>query len=71
MRSLARALLLGLAVVTAAGARGDQRAPQAPPTPAAPGPAATPAPAPPGDIQDFVPSEKVSADDAVSFPVDI
>ena len=71
MRDLVRALLLGVALVTAAGARGDQPVPQAPPAPAAPGPAATPSPAPPGDIQDFVPSEKVSADDAVSFPVDI
>ena len=26
---------------------------------------------PAGDIEDFVPSEKVSADDAVAFPVDI
>ena len=26
---------------------------------------------PAGDIEDFVPTEKVSADDAVAFPVDI
>jgi hypothetical protein len=71
MRNLVRALLLGLAAVTAAGARGDQAAPPAPPAPAAPGPAATPVPPPAADIEDFVPSEKVGADDAVSFPVDI
>jgi hypothetical protein len=69
MRSLVRALLLGLVAAAAAVATGDQAAPQAPPAP--PVPAATPAPAPQGDIEDFVPSEKVSADDAVAFPVDI
>ena len=67
MRSLVRALLLGLVTVAAAAARGDQAGP--PPLPPAPGPAATPAPA--AEIEDFVPSEKVSADDAVAFPVDI
>ena len=69
MRSLVRALLLGLVALLAGVATGDPAAPQAPP--AGPAPAATPAPVPPGDIEDFVPSEKVSADDAVSFPVDI
>ena len=66
MRSLARTLLLGLAAAAAAAAAGDQAARPAPPVPAA-----TPAPSPQGDIEDFVPSEKVSADDAVAFPVDI
>jgi len=66
MRSLVRALLLGLAALVAGVATGDPAAPQAPPAPAA-----TPAAVPQGDIEDFVPSEKVSADDAVSFPVDI
>ncbi len=61
MRTLVRALLLGLAVAAAAVAAGDPAGPQPP----------TPAPAPAGDIEDFVPSEKVSADEAVSFPVDI
>jgi hypothetical protein len=28
-------------------------------------------PTPAADIQDFVPTEKVSADDAVAFPTDI
>ncbi len=72
MRSLFRALLLGLVATAAAVATGDPAAPQAPPAPPeGSAPAATPAPAPQGDIDDFVPSEKVSADDAVSFPVDI
>ena len=71
MRTLARVLVLGLAAVAAAAARGDQAAPPAPPAPAAPGAAATPVPPPAADIEDFVPSEKVSADDAVAFPVDI
>jgi hypothetical protein len=69
MRSLVRALLLGLVALLAGVATGDSAAPQAPPAP--PAPAATPAAVPQGDIEDFVPSEKVSADDAVSFPVDI
>jgi hypothetical protein len=37
-------------------------------TPASP---PTPSPTPAADIQDFVPTEKVSADDAVAFPTDI
>ena len=69
MRSLVRALLLGLVGATAMAAAGDQAAPP-PPPPTPPPAAATPA-APAGDIEDFVPSEKVSADDAVAFPVDI
>jgi hypothetical protein len=72
MRNLVRALLLGLTGAAAVAVAGDQGAPQAPPgPPLAPPAAATPVPAPAGDIEDFVPSEKVSADDAVSFPVDI
>jgi hypothetical protein len=68
MKSFVRLLLLGFAGLAAIASAGDQAAPQ--PHPAAlPGPTATPAPA--GDIEDFVPSEKVSADDAVAFPVDI
>ena len=65
MKSLVRALLLGLLGLAALASAGDQAAAQAPPAPAAPAP--TPVP----DIEDFVPSEKVSADDAVAFPVDI
>ena len=72
MRSLVRALLLGLVALLAGVATGDPAAPQAPPAPpAAPAAPAAPARVPQGDIEDFVPSEKVSADDAVSFPVDI
>jgi hypothetical protein len=66
MSTLVRALLLGLAVAAAAGAAGDPAAAQPPPPPASPA-----APPPADDIEDFVPSEKVSADEAVSFPVDI
>ena len=65
MKGLVRVLLLGLAGLAALASAGDQAAPQTPPAPA------TPAPAPGPDIEDFVPSEKVSADDAVAFPVDI
>jgi hypothetical protein len=62
-----------LVAASAVGAAGDPSPPQA--APAAPAPAVTPAPAPSAppaaDIQDFVPTEKVSADDAVAFPTDI
>ena len=66
MKSLVRMLLLGIAGLAAIAAAGDQGVPQPTPAPAAPAAAPTP-----GDIEDFVPSEKVSADEAVSFPVDI
>ena len=69
MRGLVRVVLLGLAGLVAIASAGDQAASQPPPAPATPGAAAAPAPG--GDIEDFVPSEKVSADDAVAFPVDI
>jgi hypothetical protein len=69
MKSLVRSLLLGLAGLAAIASAGDQAASR--PPPAAAPPAAPAAPPPAGDIEDFVPSEKVSADDAVSFPVDI
>jgi len=75
MRSLFRTFLLTLAAAVTFGAAGDASPPQEPaPTPSpTPSPAAAPgrASAPPGDIPDFVPSEKLSADDAVAFPVDI
>jgi hypothetical protein len=71
MKGQVRVILLGLAGLAALASAGDQAVPQAPPAPAVP--AATPAPGPPpaGDIEDFVASEKVGADDAVAFPVDI
>lgn len=65
MKGLVRVLLLGVLGLAALASAGDQAAAQAPPAPA------TPAPTPVPDIEDFVPSEKVSADDAVAFPVDI
>jgi hypothetical protein len=74
MKGQVRVILLGLAGLAALASAGDQAVPQAPPAPAVPAvPAATPAPGPPpaGDIEDFVASEKVGADDAVAFPVDI
>jgi hypothetical protein len=74
MRRLVRTLLLTLAAAVTFGTLGDASPPQQPapaPTPTPPpAPAASPSP-PAGDIEDFVPSEKVSADDAVSFPTDI
>jgi hypothetical protein len=69
MRSLVRALLLGLVGIAAIASAGDQAAGQA--AASAPAVTATPAPQPKDDIEDFVPSEKVGADDAVTFPVDI
>ena len=71
MKSLVRLLLLSLAGLAVIASAGDQAVPQTSPAPAAPGATAAPAPPPAGDIEDFVPSEKVSADDAVAFPVDI
>jgi hypothetical protein len=68
MKNLVRMLLLGLAGLAAIVSAGDQATSPPPPAPAPP---AAAAPTPAGDIEDFVPSEKVSADDAVSFPVDI
>jgi hypothetical protein len=80
MRAPARALVITLALAAASGAAGDPR-PQAgkeaaPPAPAGPqAPAAPTAPQAPrepaGELEEFVPSEKVKADDAVAFPVDI
>ena len=71
MKGLVRVILLGLAGLAALASAGDQAAPQPPPAPAAAATAPAPGPPPAGDIEDFVPSEKVSADDAVAFPVDI
>jgi hypothetical protein len=79
-------VLLGLGAVAMDGdlaaARGAQEpAPAATPAPAPAPPAATPAPAPTPaptptakpeeQLEEFVPSEKLPADDAVAFPVDI
>jgi len=76
MRGFTRTLLLTLTAASAFAAAGDPQPPQAKATPApvaTPTPAATPRPlpTPAADIQDFVPTEKVSADDAVAFPTDI
>ena len=70
MKSLVRVLLLGLAGLAAiAFGRRPGGAPDAPTPPRRA--RRPPPPSPAGDIEDFVPSEKVSADDAVAFPVDI
>jgi hypothetical protein len=68
MRALVRPLLAGLVALSAIAVPGDAAPsrPQAPP----PAPAPSPAPQEP-EIEDFVPTEKVGADDAVSFPTDI
>jgi hypothetical protein len=58
MNPLVRWLLLGLIALGTLAAAGDQ--PKTKPT-ASPGP----------QLEEFVPSEKVPADRAVSFPVDI
>ena len=81
MSALGRTLLPTLLAAAAFGASGDAAPRQEPkPAPATPKTApATPTPTPgaagtpaPGrDIEDFVPTEHVKADDAVSFPTDI
>ena len=61
MKGLTRTFLLTLVAASALGAAGDPQPAQAPAPPRAPA----------DDIQDFVPSERVKADDAVAFPTDI
>ncbi len=67
MSALVRTLLLTLAAAGALAAGGDAATAQLPPA----APPAARAPGQERDIEDFVPSEKVKADDAVSFPADI
>jgi hypothetical protein len=78
MSRLVRVFLLTLLGAFTVGAAGDPQPPQAPPgdAPASEAPAAAAVPAgqaaaPVPEIEEFVPSEKVSADDAVAFPTDI
>jgi hypothetical protein len=75
MRSALRTLLLTLSAAVAFVAAGDASPPQAPTPSPSEAPSPTPEPeragVPASDIPDFVPSEKLSADDAVAFPVDI
>jgi len=66
VRPLTRTLLLTLAAASALGASGDPQQPQAPVGP----PAVRPS-VPADDIEDFVPTQKLRADDAVAFPTDI
>jgi hypothetical protein len=58
MNPLVRWVLLGLVALATLAAAGDQAPPRA-------------TPAPGSQLEEFVPSEKVPADEAVSFPVDI
>lgn len=67
MSPLVRICLLALLAAGALASAGDQGAPPAPAPPAA----ATPAPRTAPDLEEFVPTEKVPADEAVAFPVDI
>jgi hypothetical protein len=87
MNTLVRNLVLALLAVGTLAAAGDQAAPPprepapaqgedaAPPSAAKPTPTPTPQPAPTADaeeqLEEFVPTEEVPADQAVSFPVDI
>jgi len=84
MNALVRKLLLALLAVGAIASAGDQAASK-PAGQAAPAPAATPKPTPPAtptpaptatpdpekQLEEFVPSEELRADQAVAFPVDI
>ena len=66
MKFPVRAAVVVLLSLGSLAVSGDQTAPAPTPTPS---PAARPTPRP--ELEEFVPSEKVKADDAVSFPVDI
>lgn len=80
MRSVASWLIVALAVGPLAAPAQQQGAPAQPPAPAAQTPPATPppaasqpAPTPPaaGKGDEFIPTQQLSADEAVTFPVDI
>jgi hypothetical protein len=68
-----RCLLLGWLVSSAVAAPAARVDSQEPPPPASPPPAALPpaTPTPKDPLEEFVPKEKVKADSAVAFPVDI
>jgi hypothetical protein len=78
MNALLRNLLLTLLGFGTLATAGDQAAPAPAPGPT-PLPKATPTPTPPAtptpdieeQLEEFVPSEEVRADQAVAFPVDI
>ncbi len=74
VKSVVRVSVAVLALLGLAGhARGPGAAAAAPPEQPAPGASPAPPPAVPGKdpLLEFVPSEHVPADSAVSFPVDI
>jgi len=73
-----RHLLFGLLAIGALAAAGDQapppgesRPPQEAPGSSKPAPTAKPTPDPEKQLEEFVPSEEVPAEQAVAFPVDI
>ena len=68
MKFPVRAAIVVLLGFGALATSGDQAGP---PPASTPSPAARPTPRPEAQLEEFVPSEKVKADDAVSFPVDI
>jgi hypothetical protein len=72
MKQVVRVVLAGLALLGLAGSGPGRAEAQAPAPSAAPSPAVPPATAPGKDpLLEFVPSDHVPADSAVSFPVDI
>jgi hypothetical protein len=77
MTALVRSLLMALVATGAlalaghpAAARGAQE-PEAPASKPTPAPTPTPTADPKEQLEEFVPSEKLPADQAVAFPVDI
>jgi hypothetical protein len=75
MNPIVRLCLFALLAAGAFASGGDQGAPpapaSAPPAAPTPTPPAAPATTPGPELEEFVPTEKVPADEAVAFPVDI
>jgi hypothetical protein len=76
MKPIVRTLPLALVIGAAAVSLGQETPPSPPAAPPASTPASPPAqsarePGKPVDDGEFIPSEEISADEAVTFPVDI